>query len=291
MLTEIHTVFIPARDNSPETYLRVRVVYKNQGTHKKLPYLLMLPGGPGCNHSYYTDYDCLSEACNLIYYDPRGCGLSDKGDASTYTMDNYIDDIHVIKESLQLDSVILLGKSYGAMCALGYILRYPKDVSRLILAAGAPTWEFIKTANANLLSRGTLEQQQICQDLWKGAIKNDEHAAEYIRIMASMYSWKKRNNIPVQQTPPSERFSFEAVNEGFGKQFGKFNYTKQLPNIVCPTLILVGKEDWITDPKYSKKMAVLIPDSTLHVFENADHALETDVADLFFSAITNFILV
>jgi proline iminopeptidase len=254
-LSEVQTIFIPARDNSSETYLRVSIVYKNQETLKKLPYLLMLPGGPGANHSYYTEYDCLYEVVNLLYYDPRGCGLSDKGDSSTYNMDNYIDDIRIIKEALQLNSMVLLGKSYGAMCALGYVLRYPKDVSKLILAAGSSTWKFIITAKSNILSRGATEQQQICQSLWKGAIKNDEHMAEYFRIMASMYSWKERNNPPVHQVTPSQRFSFEALNEGFRTQFGKFNYTKQLNNIQCPTLILVGEDDWITDPMYSKKMA------------------------------------
>lgn len=289
-LSEVRTIFIPARDNSPETYLRVKLVYKNQEALKDLPYLLILPGGPGANHSYYREYDCLSEVGNLLYYDPRGCGLSDTGDPATYDMDHYIDDIRVIKEALQLESVVVLGKSYGAMCALGYVLRYPHDVSKLILAAGAPTWEFINTAHANILSRGTVEQQQICQDLWKGTIKDDEHMDEYFRIMASMYSWKKRNNQPVPQVSPRQRFSFEALNEGFRRQFGKFNYAKQLGDITCPTLILVGEEDWITDPMYSKKMAALIPNSIFRIFNNADHAMESDVPDLFFNTITNFIL-
>lgn len=289
-LSEVRTIFIPARDNSSETYLRVKLVYKNQEALKKLPYLLILPGGPGANHSHYAGYDCLCEVSNVLYYDPRGCGLSDKGESSTYTMDNYIDDIHIIKEALQLSSMVLLGKSYGAMCALGYALRYPNDISKLILAAGSSTWEFINTAKSNILSRGTIEQQQICQYLWKGAIENDEHMAEYFQIMASMYSWKKRNNLTVHQITPSQRFSFEALNEGFRTQFGKFNYTEQLNTIQCPTLILVGEEDWVTDPMYSKKMASLIPNSEFHIFKNADHAMELDVPDLFFNAITNFIL-
>lgn len=156
----------------------------------------------------YVDYDCLSKVVNLIYYDPRGCGLSDVGDLSTYNMDNYINDIHVIKEALQLESLALLGKSYGAMCALGYSLRFPKDVKKLILAAGVATYEFTKTAQANLFSRGSQEQQLICQNLWQGNIRDDEHMAEYFKIMAPMYSWKKRNQQPVDRSEPTFRFSF-----------------------------------------------------------------------------------
>ena len=150
MQIDIQEVFIPARDGSPAIFLRTRLVYKNQKALETLPYAFILPGGPGANHSYYMDYDQLHEIANLIYYDPRGCGLSDEGDPATYNMDNYIDDIHIIKESLQLGSIILLGKSCGAMCALGFTLRYPEAVSQLILAAGAQTYEFIETAKAGL---------------------------------------------------------------------------------------------------------------------------------------------
>lgn len=105
-----------------------------------------------------------------------------------------------------------------------------------------------------------------------------------------MYSWKIRHGQSVERIAPTHRFSFEALNEGFGKQFWKFNYTKQLGDIHCPTLILVGEEDWVTDPKYSKEMVALIANSTLHVFKKADHAMESDLPDLFFDAIINSIL-
>jgi proline iminopeptidase len=289
MQTEIKEILISSREYAPETTLRVRLVYKNQKALENLPYVFMLLGGPGATHSYYTDYDCLHQVCNLIYFDPRGCGLSDKSDPATYTMNNYIDDVNFIKKVLELDSIILLGKSYGAMCALGYTLRYPKDVNKLILAAGVPTYTFIETAKMNILARGTAEQQGICNTLWAGEFTTNEHVALYFKIMASMYSWKTRNNQSVNRPTPSLPFAFEPLNEGFKHQFWEFDYTKELKNITCPTLILVGGEDWVTDPMYSKKMAALIPLSKLHVFERADHAMETDVPDLFFNSIINFI--
>ena len=290
MQIDIKEIEIPARVSAPKTCLRVRFVYKNQAALKTAPYVMILPGGPGANHAYYLDYDCLSEFVNLIYFDPRGCGLSDKGDQSTYNMNNYIHDIHVIKSSLQLESMVVLGKSYGAMCALGYSLQFPQDVSKLILAAGVPTHEFIQTAKANLLLRGTKEQQLICQDLWEGRIKNDEQMATYFKMMASLYSWKKRNQQQIERPESAYRFSFESLNEGFRTQFGRFDYTGQLAHIQCPTLILVGEKDWITDPKYSIAMAEKIPNSVLHIFKDADHAMESDVPDLFFSTIRTFLI-
>jgi proline iminopeptidase len=288
-LSDIRAVVIPARKHSPETILRYKLVYKNQEALRTLPYVLILPGGPGGNHSHYVSYDCLSEISNLVYYNPRGCGPSDKSDVSTYHMDNHIDDLHVIKQSLQVESVILLGKSYGAMCALGYALRYSKNVSKLILAAGAPSWQFMNAAREAVRARGTKSQQRMFQDLYNGNIKDDAHMDDYFRVMAPLYSWKKRNHLTTSTSLPALRFSFDAANEGFGKKFGKFNYTAQLSEIFCPTLILVGEEDWITNLEGSQKMAALISNSTLDVFKHADHAMELDVPELFFGRIMQFL--
>lgn len=291
MKEKIKEIRIPARLHAPETSLRIRMVYKNKASLASLPYVFILPGGPGSNHSYYMDYDCIHEVANLVYYDPRGCGLSDKGDRSSYTLGNYIDDLHFIIRALQVGPVILLGKSYGAISALGYTLRYPQEVRQLILAAGAPSYHFLDTAKSNILSRGTADQQRICNDLWKGQIKNHEHMDQFFKTMATMYSWKKRNNRPVNRPASTHSFSFDAANEGFSKQLWQFDYLSKLDTIQCPTLILVGEEDWITDPQYSKQMAAMIPQSILQVFKHADHSLESDVPEQYFNTLMNFIRV
>lgn len=290
MIIKYTKFIVPKRFNAPETSLSIRLVYQSTHALNHLPNLWILPGGPGSNHSFYTLYDCLADKANLIYYDPRGCGLSEQSDPSTYTMDHYIDDIHIIKQALnQSNRMILLGKSYGAMCALSYALRYPDDLSNLILAAGVPTYEFIQTAQANLLARGTPEQKQMGELLWSGNIQSDDQMNQYFKIMASMYSWKTRHQESVSKPSPTQRFSFEALNAGFKNKFGQFDHRKTLKTIDTPTLILVGEEDWITDPIYSKEMAEKIPKAQFHCFEHADHAMELDVPDLFFSTIRDFI--
>lgn len=289
MRTKKLELLIPARKNAPETYLRPLLVYHSAKTLKTLPYVFMLPGGPGANHSNYNAYRCLHQVANLVFFNPRGCGFSDVSVPSTYTMENYIEDVHAIKLALNLDSVILLGKSYGAMCALAYTLRYPKDVQQLILAAGADAYHFLQTAKDNLLARGSQEQQQICEYLWAGRFKSVEHVGEYFKLMAPLYSWKVRHKLVSKRPKPRYPFSYHSLNEGFAHQLWKFDYTKQLHQILCPTLILVGEEDWVTDPLYSRRMAELIPNAELQVFKNADHLLEIDVPELYFQRILDFL--
>ena len=280
---------IPTRINAPETTIYTQLVYKNEESLKTKPYVLMLPGGPGANHSHYIDYACMQEEANVIFYDPRGCGLSGRGDSATYTMDNNIEDIHFVINALGLEKVMVLGKSCGAMMALGFTVRYPEQVNALILAAGSPSYAFLETAKQNVLDKGSTEQKEVCETLWSGSFQNQEQTTHYFEVMETFYSWKKRHNEPANRPKSIHPYSFDALNEGFRSQVWQFDFTQDLPNINCPTLILVGAEDWITSPIYSKQLASGIPNSSLMVFDKSDHKMESDVPEQFFGAIREFI--
>ncbi|WP_454785502.1 alpha/beta fold hydrolase [Legionella sp. WA2024007413] len=280
---------IPARDNAPPTRLHIKIVSENENHLDKKPYIFMLPGGPGANHSHYKDYECLATTGTMVFIDPRGCGLSDKHDPSLYTMENYIRDVEEIRTYLKLDKIVLLGKSYGAMCALGYTLAYPSHVSNLVLAAGSPSFRNLDTARLNVKNRGNLEQQKACEQLWEGSFSSDEELDKFFDIMDSMYSWKKRHHIPVTRPAPDYIFAHEPLNQGFGGFLRTFDYEDRLHEIACKTLILVGEEDWITDKKHSELMASKIPDNQFIIFPQADHSMESDVPEAFFSSIESFL--
>lgn len=282
---------IPKRAKAPETKLHIRIVSEREENLEKMPYIFMLPGGPGANHSHYKDYECLVTTGNIVFIDPRGCGLSDRQDPSTYNMDNYIQDVDEIRKHLHLDKITLLGKSYGAMCALGYTLDYPEHVSSLILAAGYPSFKNIETARLNLAERGTPEQQKVCEQLWEGSFKSNEEVNHFFNVMDTMYSWKKRHNQSVSRPAAEYAFEYEPLNQGFSGFLRTFNYEDRLHEVACKTLILVGEEDWVTDKKHSEFMASKIPNNQFVVFPNADHSMESDVPEEFFSTIQSFLKI
>lgn len=268
-------------------------LYVNCMTQGKLgdrPVAFILPGGPGADHTAYQKYTVLQTDIDLVFHDPRGCGLSDKGRATSYNMENYINDIDAIREQLSLEKIMVIGKSYGSMCALGYALRYPQHVSKLVLAAGAPSFHFLTKAKENVKRIGTPEQIQICEKLWAGEFQSKEELLRFFQLTNSLYSVKAREmSASINLNTKSNQFAYEVLNEGFRHQFWHFNYETKLRDVECPTLILAGKEDWINDPIYAEQMAAHIPCSQLHVFEQASHAMEADVPEQFFPAISRFI--
>jgi proline iminopeptidase len=102
--------------------------------------VIVLHGGPDFDHSYLLpELDRLSDAFHLIYYDQRGRGRSAVGvKPEDVTLASDIADMEKVRQYFKLDSVVLLGHSWGTVLALEYAVRYPQRVSRMILMNPAP---------------------------------------------------------------------------------------------------------------------------------------------------------
>lgn len=279
------------RPGLPTTRLYVEVMSQHKDKlGENRPVAFILPGGPGADHQAYQGYACLKEVADVVFHDPRGCGQSEKGDVSTYTMENYINDVESIRQHLALDKITVIGKSYGSMCALGYALHYPHAVHKLVLAAGAPSYRFLETAKKNLKHLGTPQQIAACQTLWEGRFKNRDEVLHFFQMTNTLYSVKARTqSAEFNLLKKSNHFSHEVLNEGFRQTFWHFDYENELQRVTCPTLILAGRQDWINDVKYAEFMVARIPHSQLRVFEGASHAMEADVGEEYFQTIADFI--
>lgn len=102
--------------------------------------IILLHGGPDFDHTYLLpDMDSLSDSFRLIYYDQRGRGQSAKDvQPEEVNMASEIQDVDSVRKHFHLDSITLLGHSWGALLALEYALRHPSRVSHLILMNSAP---------------------------------------------------------------------------------------------------------------------------------------------------------
>lgn len=68
----------------------------------------------------------------LIRFDQRGCGLSDRG-VDRFDLDAWVSDLESVVDFLGLDRFPLLGMSQGGPVAVAYAARHPDRVSHLVL--------------------------------------------------------------------------------------------------------------------------------------------------------------
>ena len=101
--------------------------------------LVLLHGGPGATHHYFHPwFSQAGKFARVIYYDQRGCGLSDYQPGKGYNMDQAVDDLDRLRRALGIDQWVVLGHSYGGLLAQCYALKYPENLKGLVLV-GAST--------------------------------------------------------------------------------------------------------------------------------------------------------
>lgn len=257
---------------------------------KEKPVAFLLHGGPGADHtSYKPTFSRLSDRLQLVYIDHRGQGRSARGDKSTYTLDNNVEDIEALRQYLGLDKIIVIGGSYGGMVALTYAIRYPQNVSHLIAIATTATSRFLERAKEILAERGTEEQKAIAEFLWSGTFSSEDHLREYFRIMHPLYSISYQPNAP---QPPWNRtlLSVDAINVAFGGFLRTYNILSELHYITAPTLVIAGRYDWICAPEFSEEIAQAIPNADLRIFEKSGHLIRADEPEALLDAIAGFIV-
>lgn len=257
---------------------------------REKPVMFVIHGGPGADHtSYKPSFSPLSQKVQLVYFDHRGQGRSARGAKETYTLENNVEDMEALRQHLGLDKIVVLGSSYGGMVALSYAVRYPQNISHLIVIATVPDSRFLQRAKEILAQRGTEEQKAIAQRLWDGTFENEEQLREYFQVMVSMYS--------ITHDPESRQkgwdraiLSADAINVAFSSFLRSYNVLDQLHKITSPTLVIGGRHDWICPPEFSEEIAKAIPNADLRIFENSGHSIRADEPEALLDAIAGFLV-
>lgn len=249
--------------------------------------LFLLPGGPGFGSELYKKHHLPLAAHNqLVFFDPRGCGKSINADPSTYDLENYIEDVEVLRQHLGYEKISMLGKSYGGIVAQGYVLRYPQHINKLILAATTTGHQFITEATQNLHAMGNAAQIQAGTKLLTGKIESVTDALNVFQILESLYSDQAESKPLVD--PKEFNPNIEALNLGFSQFLRQFDFAPDLHKISHPTLIIGGEHDWVCDAKYSKLLHQKIVGSNL-VMLDAGHSVDNDQPEQYLAAVSRFL--
>ncbi len=253
------------------------------------PVAFLLHGGPGADHtSYKPSFNPLRQILQLVYFDHRGQGRSERGPKDTYTLENNVEDTEALRQYLGLDKIVVIGTSYGGMVALAYAARYPENVSSLIVIATAASSRFLERAKEYLQEKGTPEQKNIAQYLWDGKFTSEEQLKYYFDVMLPLYSLSYKLN-PVAPTPTQTILSVDAINQAFGGFLRRYNLLPDLGKITAPTLVLAGRHDWICPVEFSQEIALFVPKAKLRIFENSGHLIRLDEPKLLIEEITAFL--
>lgn len=100
--------------------------------------LLFLHDGPFGDYKSALYLRALAqEQFRVVFYDQRGCGLSQRSYKWRYTIEEQVEDLHAVLSYYKrgkAQKVILFGHGLGGVLATAYINHYPENVSGAVFA-------------------------------------------------------------------------------------------------------------------------------------------------------------
>jgi proline iminopeptidase len=222
-------------------------------------------------------------------YDLRGCGQSDDAPDSSYTHQDFVDDLDALRAHLGFERFAVLGTSYGGFIAQEYALQHGDRLTHLILQDTAPSMHHDAEAQQTALASGLpgIEPETL-QRLFAGQMRDDE---EFRRTFAAILPLYRAAPDPEQNARRLAEivFRYRTHNFAFSRNLPRFDLRDRLGEIRVPTLVVCGKKDWITPPSQSEDIAARIPGARLVIFEDSGHGPMAEENGRFIALVREFL--
>lgn len=168
------------------------------------PAMLLLHGSLSDFRAFRPFKSFADQGYEVVMWDQRGNGLSERITAEEYTRDSIVEEIDAIKELVSPDQpVVMIGHSFGAMYTALYMSERPENVSKAVLIEPGGlngdifTDTYSDIINVNLFARG------MNQSFWQTEFitPTDHEQADY-RARAMLLDGSQTNYYCDSKNPP-----------------------------------------------------------------------------------------
>jgi proline iminopeptidase len=255
-------------------------------TMRERPTLVFVHGGPGFDHSYFKPFFCpLADEMQIVFYDQRGNGRSDRSSREFWNLDVWADDLNRLLTALGIDRPIVLGNSFGGMVAQRFAGMFPDRLSGLILSSTAATCPYEQSVEAFRRLGG--DGAAAAAERFFRAPAEDGALEHYSATCFPYYSGEGWNeNISSRAIANLELLTYFFANE-----MRTLDLRKSLEQISVPTVIMVGSDDPITPLAKAREMfAHMRPEiAALRVYEGSRHLLDIDEPERMLTDVRAFV--
>ena len=261
----------------------LRVHYVESGNGR--PVVLIHGNAGGAEDFELGTIDLLAREYRVVAIDRPGHGSSDRPRTKAGSLEFQAQLLHRTLSDLKIAQPVLVGHSWGAALALAYALKYPGDVSAMVLlappaypdnrsyrllrfATGIPVFgELNLVLGKSLLGRRML-RRELARAFYPQIIPD-----RYFQLVTA--SWLGRKQL---------KASFEdewTLNDSLRKMSGLYQ------NIRIPVEIVTGDQDMIVSPNENAyRLKKAIPESQLIVLKNTGHEIPLTSPESIYTALT-----
>ncbi|MBC7518090.1 MAG: alpha/beta hydrolase [Microbacteriaceae bacterium] len=244
-------------------------------------------GGIGSLAEPRETFGVLADRFRVIVFDARGCGLSDG--IPPYSHQQWAADVDALRIWAGAETVVVAGGSYGGFIALEYAVAYPEHVSAIILRDTAADGSNLELAFENARQQDRVEiNWDNFNRYWSGNIRDDADLKACWAELIPLYDYEydaEKSTAAVE----AGFYRHESHNWCFQHNWGSYDLTAQLGSVTAPTLVTVGRLDWITPVSSAETISRLMPNAELVIFEESGHSPQTEEPEKFTAVMREFI--
>lgn len=277
----------------------------------KGPALYILSGGPGeaPEHPYRQIADSLKSFYTCILIHQRGSGKSRNIpiNEKTITIENYTQDINLLRKERGDKKITLLGVSWGGLLAMNYAAFHPEFVSNLILISSAPPsytlWNVLYDNQYARRSKVELDSMDMLQK--KFATKTEKELDSLKTVTPNcgeVIAYKEFIALHVR----AMYYDKSKISEkNFNDLFYSFNFqpipiidkevldtrwdiTTNLKKLKIPALIVYGRQDDQGESTFYLQKECLKYSET-HVIEKCGHEILEEQPTAFFKILMEYV--
>lgn len=217
-----------------------------------------------------------SERYRVLRYDCRGQGGSEKP-RTPYTQEMHAEDLNALLSNLGIEKAHIIGLSNGGMIAQHFALKYPQKTGALVLV---DTCSFV----GKLL--------ELAVESWIRATEIGGNDLRYDVFLPQIFSEKfiEKNEEPIKNM---KEFSSAVNNPGavinLARASIKHELRSEVSKIKSPTLIVVGEEDILIPPRYSRILNEEIENSELVILKDCAHVPPIEKPEEFNNLVLGFL--
>lgn len=244
-------------------------------------------GGIGSLAEPKSTFGPLSDRFRVVVFDARGCGHSEG--IPPYSHAQWAADVDGLRQWIGADKIVVAGGSYGGFIALEYAVAYPEHVQAIVLRDTSAD-----AGNLDTLYENARNQDRVAINwdnfdrYWTGRITDDEDLKARWAEIIPLYDYEYD---PVASAARVEAgiYRHEAHNWCFLYNEPNYDLKPQLPAVSVPTLVTVGRGDWVTPVSSAQTIASLMPNAKLVIFEKSGHSPQVEERELFLATVRDFL--
>ncbi len=240
---------------------------------RERPTLLLLPTGPGVDHSLYRENvgPSLADSAQVVYVDLRGAGRSDWSSPDHWNLDTWVDDVAAFCDALELTRPAVLGTGIGGVVGLLLAARRPELVERLVLVSVVA--RHVHTRSIAEFDRlGGPEAGEVAARYF--ADPTETNFAEFMRICVPLYT-----RVPT----PADTVARIEMNLALAAHWEAtsartFDVRDEAARVTCPTLVLAGEDDPSATIAGAEELVEALPAAsvTYERYRNVGHGVFRD---------------